>query len=63
MTTLMEVIRGLEVFAKYNGELAVEHDMVLAGDTSMPLTPVDLAILQDNGWHIDKQTGSYYKFV
>ncbi len=69
MATYENIIKGLELFAKTEGEdkhhIAAEHDELWAGHDCKPenMTSGEQAILKHHGWSYDEEVGAWHRFV
>lgn len=65
MTTITEVIMGLEIFAQYGEDEAMvagEHDIIYAG-TRAEMTEEVCNKLRELGWHVEEEFECWGKFV
>lgn len=65
MATLNEVIEGLQIFLKSGGEasnICAEHDIIYASSDA-DLSKEDEKALEELGWFVDKESGSWARFV
>ena len=68
MSNAERVMKGLQIFLKYDTEADVcaEHDIIYAGvgrKVQENLSPEDQKELKNLGWHFDKESESWAKFV
>lgn len=68
MATINEVLKGLQIIAKYEKEdpcgVSAEHDIIYAGWTvSDKLSQEDRDQLEQLGWHWDSSIDSWARFV
>ena len=67
MATINDVVEGLKIFAKYSGDkhdVCADHDIIYAGAAANShLSPEDIAELEKLGWHFDKESFGWARFV
>lgn len=68
MATINDVIRGLEIFAKYGGgerhAVNAQHDEIFSGPADgHTISDADLAELDRRGWFIDEEHDAWAKFT
>lgn len=68
MSTLNQVIKGLQIIAKYEREdsyaVNAEHDIIYAGHVIFEnISKEDRQELEKLDWHWDDDAGSWAKFV
>jgi hypothetical protein len=65
MATINEVLGGLQILAKYNGEkhdICAAHDIIYAG-AGVEVTPEEAVELDKLGWFFEKEFESWARFV
>jgi hypothetical protein len=66
MSNAERVVKGLEIFLKYDADADVcaEHDVIYAGvGLEEKVSKEDELQLKTLGWHFDKEFDSWAKFV
>lgn len=64
MSSLQNIIAGLQIFDKYNGDVSAEHDVIYAGCmTNNEISQEDQDKLSELGWKFNDGLESWYHFV
>ena len=65
MTLAQKIIEGLQILSKYeDNEIAAEHDTLYAGPLDAEsVSEEDKAKLEELGWFIEGDTGSWTRYV
>jgi hypothetical protein len=65
MASIHELIRGLELLAKYGDKKGAQqingadHDIIYGGGTPLEWTAEDRAEMERLGWHVHNTTGDF----
>ncbi len=62
MTTIEQVIAGLEILKKYGNAFAADHDIIY-GPCAPNISAEDAATLEELGWHVSSEFDCYVKYV
>lgn len=66
MATRKEIIEGLQILEKHDPDtygVCAEHDIVYGGHGELPLTDEERKRMDDLGWFIDSDSGSWACYV
>ena len=66
MSTIEQIAFGLQIFAKYSGDVSAEHDVIYAGPSRMKdaeISKADQVKLAELDWSFDSDVESWYHFV
>ena len=66
MSTIEQVAAGLQIFAKYSGDVSAEHDVIYASPNRMKdieISKADQVKLFELDWSFDESHESWYHFV
>lgn len=61
---MRKIIEGLLILEKYSSsELAAEHDIIYGGSAEEAITIEDRHKLENLGWFVDSESGSWAYYV
>lgn len=66
MSSIEQLIEGLKIFAKYNGDVSAEHDIIYASPNRMrdeQISQEDQDKLNELEWKFNDGLEVWYKFV
>jgi hypothetical protein len=66
MTTIQQIVEGLQIFAKYGGDVSAEHDIIYASPNrikSEQISNEDTNKLNELDWKFNDGLEAWYYFV
>lgn len=66
MTTIQQIVEGLQIFAKYEGDVSAEHDIIYASPNrikSEQISNEDTNKLNELDWKFNDGLEAWYYFV